>query len=511
MTLPEPFVVTAQRECIRAVGLYNGETHKFFPPAMDPTRNSIEVIRKAFSEYNLFQDDSDFDNILRQIRLSGDDSPQISFGSITEENLSLFDIVRLYEEDGSVSSFIYLGNREFFVLDTSKSSILFKDILVCNTMPISEGNEEEFNVIRDGKRFSPEEFEGYDFPYGTKRLTKVEVVRTPSILRIIDECSRFGGTELKTVTENPKDVILLLINDIKDVLTRCDNATLPANGEFPEYQWLLGVAKDSGVRTFVLNLLIETIERRKEPHYAFVDSDWKKSKKWIEEQEKKRLKKERDDYNKTLADFTKVISSLRQRRVLLFFKAETKVSAETDKYIRGLIDKLEVKAKSGFGQAGFAASEYSRAKEKTRPRKGENLKTAGVLLAIVAASLFFAISWVRTSGSMELFGKEIEKVTLKVQSDKDYLKAVNSCDSLYKAFRPSYTRFVVSSSYNTARQDIENAREGEMRDLVEAIASMRNASGGRFNSYAEKALFRLLEIAPDDNTALALKQEWMKQ
>lgn len=38
---------------------------------------------------------------------------------------------------------------------------------------------------------------------------------------------------------------------------------------------------------------------------------------------------------------------------------------------------------------------------------------------------------------------------------------------------------------------------------------MREASGGRFNKYAETALFRLLEIAPDDIEALNLKQEWM--
>ena len=511
MTLPEPFVVTAQRECIRTIGLYNGETHKFFPPAMDPTRNSIEVIRTAFSEYNLFQDSSDFDNILRQIRLSGDTAPEIILGTITEESLALFDIVRLYEEDGSVSVFLYLGNREFFVLDSSKSSILFKDILVCNTMPISEGNEEEFNVIRDGKPFSPKEFDGYEFPYGTKRLTKVEIVRTPSILRIIDECSRFGGTELKTVSENPKDIVTLLLNDITDVLGRCGSVALPANEEFPEYQWLLSVAKNSGVRTFVLNFLIETVEKRKKPHYAFVDSDWKKSAKWIADEEKRRHKKEVAEYNKTLEDFKKAISALRQRRVLLFFKAETKVSAETDKYIQGLIDRLEEKAGAGYGQPGFAASEYSLAKENTRPKKGENLKTGCVLLTIVAAALFFIVSWSRTENSKELFSKEIEKVAFNARADKDYLKAINQCDSLYKAFRPSYTRFAVSSAYNDARQEIEQARESEMKDLIDAIVSMREATGGRFNSYAEKALFRLLKIAPDDRRALELKQAWMEQ
>lgn len=509
MVLPEPFVVTAQRECIRTVGIYNGESHKFLSPVMDPTRNSIEIIRQAFTEYNLFQSDSDFDDILKQIRLSGDNSPEVVCGSAGEDVLTLFDIVKLYEEDGSVTTLLYLGNKEFFMLESSKSSILFKDILVCNTMPVREDDSEEFQVIRDGKPFSPQEFGDYKFPYCTKTITRCEILRTSSIQRVIDECDRFGGCELQPPTENPKDAVLLLIQDIKDVLEKTGNANLPKNQEFPEYQWLLGVAKSSGIRSFVLNAVIEIVEQRKEPHYAFVESDWKKSEEWLREEERKRYEKELSDYNRVLADFKKAIGALKQRRVLLFFKAETKVTAETEQYIKGLISKLEDKAMSGFGQSGYAASEYSLAKERTKPLKGENLKTGATLFSVVVLSLFVAISWVRTNGSKELFDKEIDAVSYQVKQDKDYVRAMNACDSLYHAFRPSYTRFAVSSSYRAVRSEIEQTRESEKAELIEAIASMREASGGRFNKYAETALFRLLEIAPDDIEALNLKQEWM--
>lgn len=510
--LPQPFVVTAQLECIREIGRYNGETHKFFPLSMDPTRNSIANIHKAFVTYKISQSDNDFDSILKMIRLSGDTGPEITYGTISEDSLAVFDIVHLYEEDGSATSLLYLGDKEFFVLKSSKSSIIFKDILQCNTMPIAEGDlGDEFNVIRDGQFFSPEEFDGYKFPYCTKRITKVETVRSSEILRIIDENSRFGGIELKSVSESPKDAIYLLVNDITDVLRRQDSLSLPTNQVFPEYEWLLGVSKASGIRTFVLNALIEVIEARKGSHYAFVESDWKKSKKWEEEQEKIRHDKELAEYNSTLKDFKKIIGSLRQRRILLFFKAETRVSDETDKYINVLINKLEEKSKSGFGQSGYAASEYSLAKERTRPLKGENLKTGIILASVVASLIFVAISWIKTDESKDLFDKGIEVIAYNAGIDKNYVKAINACDSLYKAFRPSYTRMVVSSKYKMIREDIEHARLADVDELVNAIKSMREASRGRFNKYSEAALFRLLEIAPEDTRAILLKSEWMKQ
>lgn len=101
--LPQPFVVTAQLECIREIGRYNGETHKFFPLSMDPTRNSIANIHKAFVTYKISQSDNDFDSILKMIRLSGDTGPEITYGTIGEDSLAIFDIVHLYEEDGSAT------------------------------------------------------------------------------------------------------------------------------------------------------------------------------------------------------------------------------------------------------------------------------------------------------------------------------------------------------------------------------------------------------------------------
>lgn len=110
-----------------------------------------------------------------------------------------------------------------------------------------------------------------------------------------------------------------------------------------------------------------------------------------------------------------------------------------------------------------------------------------------------------------MFDKGIEVIAYNAGKDKNYVKAINACDSLYKAFRPSYTRMVVSSKYKMIREDIEHARLAEVDELVNAIKSMREASRGRFNKYSEAALFRLLEIAPEDTRAILLKSEWMKQ
>lgn len=512
ITLPEPFVKKARRECIRSIGQYNGETHRFFPPAMDPTRNAVETIRESYNQYNLFPDGDEFDAILKQIRLSADTAPEVISGSISDSELEIFDIIKIIEEDQSTSTLLYVGSKKFVVLESSKASIIFNDVLICNTMPITEGEREEFSVIRNGKPFSPEEFGNFQFPFYTKRIVRLEILRSPEIYKVIDEDDRFGRYELQPMTQPAEDVLNLLINDIADSRSRYDAPVLPVSGQYPEYDWLLEVAKRSGVRTFVLNTLIERIESGVETRYAFVEDDWKKSQKWIDEQERiknDQLTQECVEAEKDLNDILK--KSLRQRRVLLLFKAETKVPEEVDGHIHQLITKLDGLAEQGFGhEKGWAASQYALAKQKTKPKPGENARTGAVLAGIVTVIAFVGFTWLSAKNSMDRFENTTSVVPEMIQNEQ-FKEAKALVADAREAFRPGYISFIVSTKTKRLNSMIEVAITDYVTQTVEQVNIMKTANRGKIDDYCWELIKKAMEYRPEDSRLVELRNEYIAQ
>lgn len=512
ITLPEPFVKRAKRECIRSIGQYNGETHMFFPPAMDPTRNAVETIRESYNQYKLFPDGDEFDAILRQIRLSADTAPVVISGSISDSELEIFDIVRIIEEDQSTSTLLYVGCKKFVVLESSKASIIFNDVLICNTMPITEGEREEFSVIRGGKPFSPEEFGNFQFPFYTKMIIRLETLRSPEIYKVIDEDDRFGHCELQPMTQPAEDVLNLLVNDITDSRARWMTPVLPVSCSYPEYDWLLEVAKKSGIRTFVLNTLIERIESGVETRYAFVEDDWKKSQKWIDEQErvkKDKLTQECADVEKDLNDILK--KSLRQRRVLLFFKAETKVPEEVDGHIDKLISRLDELAGQGFGhEKGWAASQYALAKQRTKPKPGENARTGALLGGIVALVAFVGFTWLSAKNSMDRFDTTTSIVLEMIQNEQFKEAKVLVADAR-AAFRPGYISFIVNNKTKRLNSTIEVAITDYVTRTVGQVDIMKTANRGKIDDYCWELIKKAMEYRPDDSRLIELRNEYIAQ
>lgn len=512
ITLPEPFVKKAKRECIRSIGQYNGETHKFFPPAMDPTRNAVETIRESYNQYKLFPDGDEFDAVLRQIRLSADTAPEVISGSISDSELEIFDIIRIIEEDQSTSTLLYVGSKKFVVLESSKASIVFNDVLICNTMPITEGEREEFSVIRNGKPFSPEEFGNFLFPFYTKRIVRLETLRSPEIYKVIDEDERFGRCVLQPMTQPAEDVLNMLINDITDSRSRWSAPVLPVSGMYPEYDWLLEVAKRSGGRTFVLNTLIERIESGVETRCAFVEEDWKKSQKWLDEQErikKEKLTQECADAEKDLNDILR--KSLRQRRVLLFFKAETKVPEEVDGHIHQLISKLDELAGQGFGhEKGWAASQYALAKQKTKPKPGENARTGAVLGGIVALAAFVGFTWLSAKNSMDRFDTTTSVVPEMIQNEQ-FKEAKDLVTDAKAAFRPGYISFIVNTKTKRLNSMIEVAITDYVTQTVEQVDIMKTANRGKIDDYCWELIKKAMEYRPEDSRLVELRNEYIAQ
>lgn len=512
VSLPEPFVKKARQECIRSVGEYNGETHQFLLPAMDPTRMAVESIRESYNQYGLFPDEDNFDDVLRQIRLSASTAPEVVYGSVSESGLNVFDVVRIIEEDHSESVLIHIGGKEFFVLKSSKASIIFKDVLCCNTMPITEGEREEFSVIRDGKPFSPKEFGKFIFPFYTKRIIRLETLRSPEIYKIIDEDERFGGTGLKSMTKPAEKVLAGLIKDITDSKAKWTNPVLPVSGLYPEYERLLGAAKKAGVRTYVLNTLIELIDRGTESHYAFVEEDWKKSQEWLDAQEEKKRKKlsaECQAAEKDLMDILK--KSLRQRRVMLLFKAETKVPAEVDGHIRQLIEKLDELAGLGFGhEKGWAASQYALAKQKTRPKPGENLRTGAVLGGILLLAAFVGFTWISAKNSMDKFDAATSVVPEMIQNG-NFSEAKTVVAEARAGFKPGYISFIANVKTKHLNSDIEAAITEYVTQTVEQVNIMKAANRGRIDDYCWDLIKAAMAYRPDDPRLVELRNEYISQ
>lgn len=513
VALPEPFVKKARKECIRSVGQYNGETHQFLLPAMDPTRMAIESIRESYNQYELFPDEDKFDEVLRQIRLSASTTPEVISGSVSESGLDVFDVVRIIEEDHSESVLIYIGSKRFVVLESSKASIIFNDVLICNTMPITEGEREEFSVIRDGKPFSPMEFGDFIFPFYTKRIIRLETMRSPEIYKIIDEDNRFGRVDIQPMTQPAEDVINLLMNDISDSRSRWQTTALPVSGSYPEYDWLLEVAKRSGVRTYVLNTLIEHIERGVDSHYAFVEEDWKKSQQWIDDQEQKKREKLSDECKAAEKDLADVLKkSLRQRRVLLFFKAETKVPEEVDRHIHQLIDKLDELAGQGIGrhEKGWAASEYALAKQKTKPKSGENARTGVVLGGILALVVFVGFTWISAKNSMDRFDVMTDVVPGMIQDGK-FLEAKAVVSEARTGFKPGYISFIANPKTKQLNSQIEVAITDYVSQTVEQVNVMKDANNGRIDDYCWELIKSAMEYRPDDSRLVELRNEYIAQ
>lgn len=513
INLPEPFVKKARRGCIRTIGQYNGETHKFIPPVLDPTRNAVDAIWESYKEYNLFPDEDEFDGVLKQIRLSADTAPEVVSGSISDSSSEIFDIVRIIEEDHSESTLLYVGAKKFVVLESSKSSIIFNDVLICNTMPITEEEREEFTVKRGGKSFSPSEFgTNYKFPFQTKRIVRLETLRSPEIYKIIDECDRFGNCELLPMTQPAEEVFATLIKDISEARSKNDDTYLPVSGTYPDYEILLEKAKKSGVRTFVLNTLIELIEKGVEKHYAFVEDDWKKSQKWFDEQARKRKAKLENDYKIAESDLMGTLKkSLKQRRILLFFKAETKVPAKVDEFIHQSIAKLDDLADQGIGhEKGWAASQYELAKQKTKPKPGENVRTGLTLGIIVALSIYVGITWFGVKGSLDTFEAETKVVPEMVQNQQ-FNEAKELVATSAAAFKPSYLRFIISRKTHQREAYIESSIDAFVDERVDQITSFINANWGRIDSFTWDLIVEAMEYRPDDPRLNEFREQYINQ
>ncbi len=519
--LPESLCALIQRLSIRNVGLYDGARHFFLTPKLDPTEAAIQQIRREYESFE-WLDCSDFDEVLNLVLNQTTVRPlelfpqTVSVGG--ENGLAKLQHIIFREESEAETHLIYLGNREFYVLSTNRGTILPGDILYANTLPFNVGEQEEFTITRDNQQFVPDSirYEGfhahrdYEVSFRFSKTAAIILSMSPALYNIIDEDDRFGGI-ISRVDSGGKAKFMALVQRVKDNVASLNSGeTLPDRDVYPGYEELLTFAKSQGVGSYLLNLLISTVEKRVEYQYAFVENDWHitMSPEMIKRQEEIELSRKSARYAELEKILKTELAKIKTRRVGLFFKAPGRV--ENIEFVSGIISEIESLTKDGFGITGAAKARLDEAIDNSRPAPRENLITGIKLAAVLITMLLGAFIWVKTIDGVEKYDLSAASATeLLVQ--KDYQGAREAYAAAYNEYAPRITVLAISLKHKRFMKNLESQIDEDVAQGLEQIKIFCKANRGRFDKTSEELLIQLLQLRPENPELLELREAWMKQ
>lgn len=524
--LPENLVSTIYRLTIEKVGIYNGAVHSFQIPTLDTTEQREAQIREVYVRYpNL--DPFAFNSILNYVIDNVDSMPRqtspLSLVTEGEEAVGLLEHLSLIEDNGARTDVIYVGKNRFYVLSTSKSTVLPGDILETRKLPVNLGEQTSMNLYRNDNgtvRFIPTGCEDYDPAVKFSSLSIIYKYTSPEIYNIIDREKNFGG-ELKTTLKEStlqarfmrlRENIIHKLQTVEATLAKLDTTELPSNEKYPEYDELLKLAMESGIPTYVLNVLIESIERRPVNEYCFVEDDWdlNLTPEQIKEREERRKKEKQALVKRLEGDLAKVLKEVTTRRVWLFFKASGKIT--NPEYLSQINHQLDALADEGFGHPkGWAKQEIDRAVASSKPAPLYNLKVGAILISVLLLVTFISYTWVLTKNSIESFDAALADVAALTQDNK-FFEAQASLDSARVAFQPPYMTFIVSDKYDDAHVNIEIMIDEYVDNTIEQVEAMRKANYGRIDSYCfDSLIVKAMKYREDDERLNQLRETYIRQ
>ena len=501
---------------IRRIDKYDGEAHKFQLPELSPNDNEIATIRAKFNDLQQFPDYKFSGVVSAIIQQTSVEPLNISHNTIRtavgDKGATLKELQHIVfdEGDARITDTIYMGKNRFFVLSTSRSTIMPGDILEPISVPLNIGEKELFKITRDGKEFQPKEFEGYTTPFRTHPLKNMIEKSSPDIYDIIDNDERFGGGKLsKPKTKDAGTRLLLLIDEIKKHL-KSNKKEIPAEKDiqFPSYESLLTHAKSLGIGSYLLNLLIETFDRATVAEYTFIEDDWEIPAELIEDREKKRKAELQRRYNKIKKEFEDELKQVKTRRVGIFFKAAGKIG--NIGHIKEIEKELEKLADEGFGTHKWAEARRNNAIAQSKPGRWENLITAAKLVATLGVAVVVAIVWLQSKQGVEMFNLKVAQADAKV-AVKEYQEAREIYDKAYEEYSPRITMLLVSGTYKDRIEAMQKAIEQEVSQGIEDLNTLLSADGGRFTTYTQELLSRLLQLDPENQELLTLKDICVNQ
>ena len=519
--LPDALCVMIRRLSIRNVGLYDGVRHFFLTPKLDPTDAALVQIRKEYDAIDWLEP-RDFNDVVNLVLDKTTVKPlelapqTVSVGG--KDGIPRLQHLIFREESGAETQLIYLGQREFYVLSTNRGTIMQGDILYANTLPFNVGEAEEFSIVRDNKAFVPDSihYEGfelhkdYEVSFRFGRTQAIILEESPALYDIIDEDERFGG-QIVRAEGAVKAKFISVLKKVRESVASLDPDTpLPDRAQYPGYDELLASAKQKGIGSYILNLLISTMEKRVGYKYAFVQEDWHvaMSPDMIRKLEGEEYRKKEAEYRKLGGVLVAELKKIRTRRVGLFFKAPGRV--ENIEFVTGIINEMEALAEEGVGVKGQAQARLDEAIDNSRPAPRENLFTALKLAAAVIVIVVVAVLWVRTADGIEKYNIDAA-VGTQLLSEGKYDEAREAYGAAYNAYSPRITVLFVASKHKRFIRSLESRIDTDVADGIEQIKAFRAANRGRFDKTSEALLFRLLQLRPENEELMSLKEEWLQQ
>lgn len=512
--IPDSLARSIRAICIDRIGRYEPGTHTFIGVHFKPTQGRYEEIQEKMKLHEIDVDEvKGITNlVLQNNRTDASFSPVESISILGDNHLAPLTHIRVTESHYT-TDLLYLGDGRFFVADTTRTTIVPDDILVSRG-ELNRGSHWKFDIIRKGKKFVDDIFtrQRTEAWFVSGQINQIVIFQSPEICDIIDDDEKWGGR--LSVSFFSELGLWRVVDRIKSVLENAPIDHFENDDLFPEYEELLKLAKNNGIPSYAMNLIAQRIEKN-EPHpYNFVKEDWEEH---ITEVEKERRRlREIEEKKKARINlevsFAEAKKSIKVKKVLFgLFERDGAVANKEE--MENIISALERTAQDADIQdvvkIHTPRMDYEDAKRHSQRNKKKNAINGIISGAIIFAVIFIAITWVLTKKGAEHFNEKVDSIPEMIQ-EAQYEEASTVLEEAYSNFSPSFMKVRVMLPHKRMRQEIEAAIDKDVQDGIEQIKTILKATRGRFDKNTEEMLFRLLQLRPENEELLELKEKWEK-
>lgn len=513
--IPEPLAKKIITESLVKVGIYDGAHHKFLAKGFQPDMSTYQKIGEEISAFGFKQEDVKeiVRNVLTDVGTDADFQLMPSLDLAGDQEIPVLSFIEFQEMNNGITNMIYLGDQKFYVLSTNRSTLMSGNIIKAKSIPLNQGAVWNFDIyenFKSKKPTVPEGYKKYQAWFNTTEVTQITMLTSCEFFKIVDAESFFGG-ELQ---DTPADASLALAEIINEVKTKIDHIEdeLPTDRQFPDYITLLTKAKSLGINSYILNTIIETMERRDVVEYTSTEADWHVYK-TLEQQEaekKEIAKKNGHRYLELKKALEAELQKIHRRKVALFFDAPGVITEESKAHLKPISEEMDQLAELGFGTKGYADSEIKTALDNSKPRPKHNLKVVITIICILAIAILVAYSWLTAKKSLNIFnGKTVEMSQMldeeKFNEAKEFILEAKS------EFEPSYLRFIVARRVSQSQNTIEIAIDEFVASRIEQVQTMMKANRGRIDEYTWGLIVEAMEFRPDDVTLNELREKYIAQ
>lgn len=516
INIPDSLARAIRARCLASVGQYDQGSHKFVRPRFDPSRGDFEWIQDKIEDYQIDSDEvKGIVNVVLNQTTTDAKETSIRALPLNGDNAikpgQHFRIV----EGGDNTDLVYFGSNEFYVIDTTRPTLLPGDIIVARDTLVA-GSVWHFNILRDEKPFIDDVFvrQGTAACFITKPIDDIIEYQEPEIFQIIDESETIGPRY--NYFQFGKGFYLNLADDIQEVINKLEPDYFDNHDRFPYYNEFLQQAKSTGISTYLLNLLCQRIEKNEPHQYVFVKADW-------EEQMTEKEKRERKDREHRAKireqenlehEFQDALNTIKVKKILLGLFEKDGQAMDPDE-VESLITKLEASLKdpdlTGHCKIQTPRSDYQVALDRCKANKIRNIINGAIVGTVVAVIVFIVVTWVQTKANKAVFDENLAQIESFIQQT-EFEKADSLLTLSRENFRPSYMKpVVISGTVKSTRRQLDNEIDKYVTATIGNVTKMKKANRGRIDNYSWELVKRALDLRPQNDTLQQFRAQYIKQ